>query len=113
MYLKITEPNIPTRIRTDFTNCEYDATKIVIDNLRGIKEPIAPEGDQVIELITQHGVVVTTLKVTKMKEFTELQLYEAYELETGKKPSRVEKGVAKEYRDYSRWLAKLKKGLLW
>ena len=100
MYLKITEPNQLTQIRQDFYKCEYDATKIIIENLLGRKEPICPTEGQTIELIDE-GEVVTTLQLT---------LFEIYKIEEKKNAQYLKKGELTTTRDYTRWLAKRNKG---
>ncbi len=106
MYLKITKQTT-TLGRDDFHKWEYDATKIIIETLRGTKVPYAAKLNQTIELI-DNGIIVCTLAA--LTEASPELLYAMYTEQTGKNATYEKKGIAIEYADYLRWLKRQQKG---
>ena len=110
MYLKITNTTTGTlkiSCRDDFHLWEYDDSKIIIENMRGVKIPFAAQRGVTIELMEGFTVIHCLPALTSTSP--EL-LYREYQTKTGKKATYEKKGVAIEYADYKRWLAKQHKG---
>lgn len=110
MYLKITTTTKTgpyMTCRNDFHIWEYDATKIIIENMRGDKIPFAAQIGVTIELM--EGVTVIHC-LPALTTVTPELLYVEYQTQTGKNATYEKKGVVTEYADYIRWLKKRNKG---